>query len=147
MILKIHESKWNTRSFIRLRNFSPFTSRIGVSQSFYPEWPYVEVDSKMRSPLSFCLGGGSGYEDVLLEIAPAGWNLQGIFGGTGIEKFSVSYCRRMNSNLWLWNEQGRASWPSDDSPRVDPGWPRRRPNRELQRGEAVGYLVGSGLVC
>jgi len=74
---------------------------------------------------SFCLEGGSMCEDVLLEIALLD-DIFKVLSETGTKKFGVSYYRGMNSSLWLQDEQGIASWPSDDLPRVDPGWPRRR---------------------
>ena len=82
----------------------------------------------------------------ILEDSPTRRDLQDTFGEIDTEKFDVPCCRGINSNLWLQDEHGRVSWPSDDSPKVDPGWPRRRLGSGASEGEAVGYLVRSGLV-
>ena len=115
---------------------------------------HIEVDSDTRYPIVFLYRRRLRVRGYTLGDNLLG-DLQGTFGETDTKKFGVPYYHGMNNSLWLRDEQSRASWHSDDSPRVDPGWPWRCPGLGASAGRScqifgrlwVYSVEGAGMVA
>ena len=146
MILKIHESKWNTGSLIRLRNFLAFTSLIGIVNHSVLSEPMLRLIWRWDLLLSFCFEEDFECEDVLLKIALLDEIFKVLSERLALRnlmslvfvKWTVIFGFETNRVMYLGLQTTHTGLTLDGLEDVL--------DQELQRDEVVGYLVGSRLV-